>query len=177
MALQSPDYRLQPHGKGYVNYRGSTPVKIKKAFNKSGAQILAGAPITLDTSDNFGTEAPNVKSWNSVAQKILGFATQPNVLDYPSNYSNEYFPDNRPVSYVDSEVITLISETAFTQAQFEAVYIRHSGTGTVGNIRNAAVADETALLTGVKIIGIDLYDGVYYARVQVTPNLAFTANT
>jgi hypothetical protein len=181
MALSTPGYRLKPHGKGYVNYSGAYTVKIKNGFNASGIPIAAGVPITLDTvQDNLKTEAPNVKAWTSTSQVILGWAAQPNVSEYQVPGApldgNDYIAPNRPVPYIDRDSMTVISETAFTPAQYNTVFMRSSGTGSVGDIRNAAVAGQTVSLTGVKVLSMDSYGGVNYARIEVSPNVTVVAN-
>lgn len=182
MALTKSGYRLRPHGRGYVNYSGSSATKIKKGFNLSGVAIAAGAPITFDTlQDELKTEAPNVKAWTSTSQKIIGFACQPNIdvtpfINGDINTVTDLIQNNRPVAYIDSESISVISETPFTVAQYTHVHMRFSGTGTVGNIRNAAVAGQTVKLSGVKVASVDFYDGIYYARIEVTPSLHFVAD-
>jgi hypothetical protein len=176
MTLSAPGYRLKPHGKGYVNFSGAYTTKIKNGFNASGSPIPAGVPITLDAvQDSLKTEAPNVKAWSSTSQVILGWSAQPNVVDYLAE-GNDFIPANRPVPYIDRDSITVISETPFTPAQYNTVFMRFSGTGNIGDIRNAAVVGQTVALTGVKILSMDSYEGVNYARIEVSPNVTFVAN-
>jgi len=176
ITLSNPDFKMKPHSKGFVCHRNNTAVKIKNGFNNSGSRIYAGMPITLDTiQGNNNFECPNVKNWTSTSTQILGFATQPAVVDYLDTDDQEYFETGRPVAWVDSESIILTSLTTFTTAQASAIRMYSTGIN-LGMLRNTAIAGQTVLLSGAKIESIELYNSLYYCKVNLTGNISFTAD-
>jgi hypothetical protein len=176
---QKPNHVYPDLQEGFVH--SHKDAFIFRAHNTSGDKIYAGRPITYDTANVSNTVSPNVKPWTSVSTPIIGWCVCPSVVDYDWTDTDEYVPEDYPVPGIDDGIITVVSETAFTPAQFNSVFIRHTAgaapNDVVGRIRNAAVAGQTAALGGVRIHTISLYNGLYLTRLRITGNFTVTANT
>jgi len=142
-----------------TGFTGAATANCSKAvINNNAAAIDFGLFVCIDADNSDNCKLPAVAT-DITGNRGRGFT----VLSHARENSDGGYSLNRAVEFISQGCIAVKAEEAV--APGDSVYVRFSGTGTIGAVRNDDDSATAALLGGAYVLSYDSTSGL--AEIQI----------